>query len=389
MQGLVRILAEWDVSRTFAMAGQRESAQVLWWVTRVATGVSHCNLPGQPEHGWHALTCPKQREKEQNPFILDTNRFRKSTASSQTFRNRGCVCWRNYSLWIICSANKLLSLHVSCSPLLPHTWVSVRPSSADFTRITPNLQQHGAEVASPVHGGWGEKPPDFSTSKEQEASAAALGLASRAITLQGCSSGAMPEPPGAVVCLRQFNSRKPKGAYAEGQEGMGERDAGPRSRWWCPEITIKLTLQAVCFFLWDENHPCSEFIPCGTPTTRMGLQGKLCKAALSQERVTRCHTMASQGRGRLCTLYAISPKLPSESLPEFWAWFCNPSPTLLAKISAEQTCSDLGEIRPPQKRALPAIAWGTGRGQQMPSGLKGFNNSKVFDLAIIPLHSAT
>ena len=123
--------------------------------------------------------------------------------------------------WIICSTNKLPSPHVSRSPLLPHAWVSIRPRSAGITRITPNLQQCPDEKASPVHGGWGEKLPDLNAREEPLPQPRAWRHG--AVTPQGCSPGTTPEPPGAAVCLRQFNSEKPKGAYARGHEGTREQ----------------------------------------------------------------------------------------------------------------------------------------------------------------------
>lgn len=74
----------------------------------------------------------------------------------------------------------------------------------------------------PYTGSEGKSPQTLAQARNEKPLPQPRAWHHGAVTLQGCSSGAMPEPPGAVVCLRQFNSRKPKGAYAEGQEGMGE-----------------------------------------------------------------------------------------------------------------------------------------------------------------------
>lgn len=98
----------------------------------------------------HTHTPQTKREKQQQtPLILSTNNFRTSTAPLQILKNRSCACWRNYSLWVICSTDKLLSLHVLVGgESLPLHQASVRPHSAMSPESPQNFQQHWDEKAS-------------------------------------------------------------------------------------------------------------------------------------------------------------------------------------------------------------------------------------------------
>lgn len=206
-------------------------------------------------------------------------------------------------------------------------------SQASFcndTRITPNFQQHRDKKASSTQGdrgesNWilvGERPPCQSQS-----------LALGAVTAQGCCPGAAPEPPGAAACLQQCNSRKERGAYAgtHGHEGMGERGTGTRKQVVMDRNNhrAEFTARPLCGVA---NWPHCKFIPCSTPTARMGLQGTPCKSHCPRSPVT--HQSGSTETGcALCVLF--SPKLPGKDLHKPWASVWNPSPTLLANIRAE------------------------------------------------------
>ena len=127
----------------------------------------------------------------------------------------------------------------------------------------------------------------------------------------------------------------------------------------------------MCFFLqifWAWGCDC-ELSPPWAHSLQFGATGQPLEGGTVPRALS--HSSESALRGFLRSVCCL-PELPTESLCKLWAWFCSLSPTLLAKISARPKCSDLGEIMP-KNRTLPAVAPGTGRRRQMPSGLKGNN----------------
>lgn len=203
-----------------------------------------------------------------------------------------------------------------------------------------------------------------------------------AVTPRGCCPGAVPEPPGAAVWLRQRNSRKAKRAYAgrHGHEGTGERGTGAQSRRCCTEITTKPALQPV-HSLGMRTVPTASSLPAAPPQPGWGYRAPPARdtvpGALS-------HT-GEAAQGQVVHSVCYSPqKCPVTIRTRLGLEPATPLPRCWPKSEQRGRVLILGKLHP-KKRALTAVAWG----HQMPSGLKGFNNSKVFVLGIIPLRSAT
>lgn len=166
--------------------------------------MSRCSSPGQPEH------IPNQKEKKQNPLILDTNRLGKAQPLCRHSEIRAAFVGEI----IHC---ELFALLISCFPSVSRAHLSSHIcgyQSGPTPHILPESPQIYSSAGVRRHHRAGEKPPDLNASEEplRQPRAGWQGP----VTPQGCSPGAMPEPPGATVCLRRFNSGKAKGAYAGG-----------------------------------------------------------------------------------------------------------------------------------------------------------------------------